>query len=181
MTIKSIILFLLSAVTMLGSAAIVAVLQSETRFPSIRASLEYWEGVRYTPYADPARPSHMIVGIGHNLTGNNQVVMTSRKYTKTEVDSFYRVDLSNALRAARAGVTDFDQLDDQVKQVVINLIWTVGPSGFESFINFRKALSNRHYRTAANELASSRWATQVSRARVEWSVGVLKSAGNSKL
>lgn len=165
-TIKSISLFLFTA----------AVALAVPRFNSVRQSLEHWEGVRYVPYADPARSSHMIVGIGHNLTSNNQDGRNGRyrKYSQTEVDAFYRVDLKMAADTARAGVTNFDQLDDQVKQVVINLIWTVGPSGFKSFVKFRKALSNRHYRTAANELASSRWATQVSRARVEWSVGVLK-------
>lgn len=166
MITKLISVFLLSTVVALAAAP---------RFNSVRQSLEHWEGVRYVPYADPARPSHMIVGIGHNLTGNNQAVITNRRYSQTEVDAFYRVDLNNALLAARAGVTDFDQLDDQVKQVVINLIWTVGPSGFKSFVKFRKALSNKHYHTAARELVDSRWARQVSKARVEWSVGVLKS------
>lgn len=167
MLIKSITLFLLTAVIALAVP----------RFSSVRQSLEHWEGVRYVPYADPARPSHMIVGIGRNLTSNNQGVRLNRRYSPAEVYAFYDADFRAAVNTARAGIVNFDGLENEVKQVVINLVWTVGPSGFKSFVKFRKALSNRHYHAAARELVDSRWARQVSRARVEWSVGVLKSMG----
>ncbi len=142
-------------------------------FPSIRASLEHWEGVRATPYADPLK-GDSVVGIGHNLTAHKEV--PKQKYTPSEVTQLYATDLRAALRTARQGVDNFDGLPEQVKHVIVNIIWTTGSKGYSRFVHLNRALSKRQYSLAARHLEDSLWVGQVSAARATWAISVVKSA-----
>lgn len=148
-------------------------------FPSLRASpsletykreMIKWEGIKFAPYADG---KCFTSGIGHNLNAHREKLKP--RYSTLEVDRWFYKDLSLALDAANAGIRDFDDLPDEVQLMVIGLIWTVGPTGFKRFINLRRALSWRAYEAAAIELLDSKWATQVSPARVRHYRHILQS------
>lgn len=129
-----------------------------------------WEGNKTTPYRDAGGWS---VGVGHNLTAHGQPVKSA--YTRAEVYQLFLHDLAVSLEAARAGVRDFDDLPQDVQLVVLGVIWGVGPTGFTRFHSFRLALSYRAYSSATTELASSKWARQVSAARYNVAIRVLRS------
>lgn len=135
----------------------------------IRAELVKWEGYRLVPYRDGA---HWSVGIGHNLTVNRQ---PARRYSPAEVERFFLADVSWALDACRKGISDFDDLPEQVQLVCISVAFGVGRTGFDRFRNFRLAMSYRAYDSAASELRLSKWATQVSPARRDHHIRVLRS------
>lgn len=137
--------------------------------PSEAVILEYlkdMEGYRHIPYTLDSQ--NVIVGVGHNLTANNEKIKDY--YTTREIAAFFRQDLAKALKAARKGIRDFDAIADDAQIVVIGLIWSVGEKGFMDFVKFRQALSNREYMQAAFELYNSKWYYQVHPERAEDSV-----------
>lgn len=157
---------------LLALAALAAPLCADTlTAPDYRASLIRFEGVKTTPYKE--KDGSWSVGIGHNLSAHSQQVKPS--YTRDEISDFFDRDLAAATRAARALIQGFDDLPDAAKDVAINIIWGVGPTGFQSFRNLRLALSKRAYLAATVELVDSRWAKQVSKDRLDWAVKRLQS------
>ncbi len=126
-----------------------------------RTYLRTWEGETYAPVH---KAREVTVGIGHNLLANHQTVQPF--YTQHEVDTFFVHDLAVALEAARRGVVGFDQLPKDARLVVIDVIWTCGPTGFMRFKAFRHSMSDRFYRGAAVELIDSVWFKEEPAARV---------------
>lgn len=132
--------------------------------------LNGYEGFKLSPYRDG---KDTCVGVGHNLTAHKRTPKAS--YTQEEIMGFFHSDLAIALRAARKGITNFDQLPDEVQLVMVSLIWTVGPTGFLKFKNLRRALSWRAYDSAAAEIRDSLWFHQVQTSRANETFRVLRS------
>ncbi len=139
---------------------------------SVHMVLQASEGYHLKPYRDGVM-GPWTVGIGHSLSARGESVKDS--YTPAEIHAFFLRDLSEARNACRASVRAFDDLPESVQVVTLSLVWCVGPTGFTRFTRFRAALSDRDYAAAARELAASKWASQVSPARVRWSLSLLRS------
>ena len=137
---------------------------------TVFANLLRFEGCRLVPYQEKGG-TDWVVGIGHNLTARRQRV---RNYTKQEVVELFNQDYDETVIAARRLVTDFDELPEAAQLVVINLMWSVGPTGFAKFKNFRLALKYRAFNLARSELIHSKWATQVQPERLEWATKCLE-------
>lgn len=133
------------------------------------AYLRVWEGVSTTPYRDNGGYS---VGVGHWL-GRTKPAKT--RYTQVEILNLFYRDLAIALEACQKGVKGFADLPKDVQLVTLGLAWSVGPSGFQRFTNFRRALSRRAYNAASIELADSKWWGQVEAARARHSFNVLQA------
>lgn len=155
-----------------SASSTVSPVRPAVQFPTIRASLLHWEGLRLTPYRDSDGRS-VCVGIGHNLSAHRQV--PKARYTAAEVEAFYEADLRLALRSARQVLRDFDSLPEAVRQVVAGLIWQVGPAGFQRFTAFHTAINWRAWDSAAAALRDSRWYQQTPVARATWALAVLRS------
>jgi hypothetical protein len=134
------------------------------------ADLVRWEGHKLVPYRDQDGWS---VGVGHALTMHGEPV--KRSYTRAEVYQLFLHDFAVSKEVCRAGIRDFDRLPEDVQLVALGLAWGVGPTGFMRFRSFRLALSYRAYEAAVTELATSRWARQVSAARLNAAIHVLRS------
>ncbi len=134
-----------------------------------RSYLTQWEGRTNTVVIHPS--GERTVGIGHNVAFDKVV---KPRYTDAEVEALFVRDFVLAMGACRRGVKGFDALPLDVRLVVVSLAYTVGPTGFQRFQRFRLALGNRHYEDAERELRTSKWATQVSRARRDQSLEVLR-------
>jgi hypothetical protein len=98
-----------------------------------------------------------------------------RNYTHQEVIDFFEQDYNQMVASARRLVVDFDKLPEPAQLVVINLMWSVGPTGFAKFKNFRLALKYRAFNLARAELIDSKWAGQVQPERLHWALASLKS------
>lgn len=138
-----------------------------------RDHLVAYEGYRTRPYRDGDGWS---VGIGHSLTQHREAAIWTRPYTAAEIEALYARDISWTLDACRRGVAHFDDLPPAVRQVCVGVAFTVGRTGFDHFVSFRLALSYRAYDAAAVELNRSRWADQVSPARHNSYIRILKAA-----
>jgi GH24 family phage-related lysozyme (muramidase) len=137
---------------------------------SDRQSLEHWEGVRSRPYRDK---NAWCVGIGHSLTAHFEPVKSL--YSTAEIEAFYSSDYADTLRIARKSVKDFDGLPTAARMVIVNVIWTVGPTGFMKLRSFRAALSRRDYWLAASYLQKTKWRADVGVDRSEWAIQTLRT------
>ncbi len=138
---------------------------------SIRSFLIEWEGIKSIPYR--CSSNRWTVGIGHNLDAHRQSIQS--RYTPEQIERFFRDDLDEAVAIARSGVDHFDELPEEVRLVVISLVWTVGRQGFTKFVNFRLALSKGNYQDAARQLKQSKWYYQVGKARSINHINILLS------
>ncbi len=137
----------------------------------VMVELTRWEGHRLVSYKDGVHG--WAVGIGHSLTQHGEPVR--RLYTATEVRAFFYHDLAVALDTCRAGIDDFDSLPEEVRLVALNVAWGVGPSGFMAFKDLRRSLSRRAWTAATMSLYLSQWFHQVSPARANWAIAVLRA------
>ena len=167
MTMRSLPLLLAMAT---ASPVLAADSAAKVHFLDYRSCLLHWEGYSLTPHRD--YNGTIAVGIGHNLTAHKAV--RKRRYTSEEVDRLFQRDLTTALRAARAGVKDFDSLPHEARLVTISLIWQVGPTGFMRFKDYRTSISERNWSRAASELRDSLWYRQTPKARRNWAISTLK-------
>lgn len=126
----------------------------------IRSELVRWEGYRAEPYPDAGGYS---VGIGHFLGKSAQNIKST--YSAQEIEAFFKSDVQMAIRICRQGISDFDNLSSEKQLVCISIAFNVGPTGFMKFSKFRSAMSKKDWQTAAKELQSSKWASQVGTAR----------------
>lgn len=131
--------------------------------------LKRWEGYSTTVYRDGPGYS---VGVGHYLGSSRPRRLT---YSHAEIRQLFYRDLAIALAACERGVEGFSALPRQVQLVTLGVAWSVGPTGFMRFKEFRRALNWRAYEGAATELADSKWARQVGAARYNHAIGVLKN------
>lgn len=70
-------------------------------------------------------------------------------------------DIADATRAAHKIVRDFSSLDEVRREVVIEMIYNLGPLKFMGFRKMLAALSRRDFSEAAKEMLASLWAQQV--------------------
>lgn len=137
---------------------------------TVRESLITFEGYRAVPYRDAGS---WAVGVGHNLSANGQ--HPKARYSRVEIERFLMQDIAWSIDAARKGVDRFDELPDQVQLLCIHLAFTCGRTGFDRWVNLRRAIGYRAYSAAATELADSRWRKQVSATRFNWALRILQT------
>ncbi len=142
----------------------------------IREFLVQWEG--YTTYVKTLSNGERVVGVGHNMAFPAPLTPGKDHYTDEELTRAFDYDLANVFRIARKGLADFDSLPHDVRLVTISVIWTVGPTGFMEFREYRAALNRieKDYPAAARALAQSKWRLQVGSRRVENHVALLVKA-----
>lgn len=130
------------------------------------------EGVRYTVYADTVgKPT---IGVGFNLqragarvrvgavgADYEQILNGSAALTETQVNSLFSVDLDDAIDSARGIVRNFGQQPEPVQHVIVDMVFNLGPAGFQKFEKTILALEAKDYAAAAAQMADSLWAGQV--------------------
>ncbi len=108
------------------------------------------EGLRLKPYKCTA--GKLTIGVGRNLEDNG----ISEKEAM--------LMLHNDLMVVLADLNQFDwflALDEIRQRVVIDMRFNLGPKGFREFKKMIKALKNKDYEKAAEEMINSKWYTQV--------------------
>ena len=111
------------------------------------------EGLSLTPYKCSA--GALTIGYGHNLD--------ERGISEEAAELLLKQDAQIALNQAKANVPCFKDLSEARKYVVVDMLFNLGLSRFMGFKKMLAALSAGKYKTAAKEMLSSKWATQVKR------------------
>lgn len=109
------------------------------------------EGLRLKPYTDTV--GKVTIGIGRNLTDVG--------ISRDEALAMLANDIKNAQERLAASLPWTAALDEVRRGAVENMAFNLGIGRLLNFRKFLAALEARDYQTAAKEMLSSSWATQV--------------------
>jgi len=117
----------------------------------LRATLSRHEGRRLKPYQDTR--GHLTIGVGRNLdTGLRE----------SEVDFMLDNDIDSCIKALSAVLPCFAALDDVRAEVLVNMVFNQGITGFmRNNPKMIAALEAKDYPTAAKEMLDGPWKDQV--------------------
>lgn len=120
-----------------------------------RVMLEIEEGKKSMLYRCPM--GKWTGGIGHNFT--------DKPISENVISALFNEDLIEASFAARDifGGLFFEQISDNRRLAIINMIFNLGKSGFLSFRNTIQAMKEKRWRDAADGVRQSLYAGQVPR------------------
>lgn len=114
------------------------------------------EGLKYKVYKCSA--GFDTVGIGHKLLNSDK---RKKEYSAAEVEDFFRKDLESAKQIAKRVFPNFNSQPDEVQIILTSLCFNLGEGGIKKFVKFNKAVTDKKYKVAANELKDSLWFRQV--------------------
>ncbi len=128
------------------------------------------------------------IGYGLNLTrkdapkmleivgANYERVMSGKQELTThQVNLLYDLDRGNLDYWARFCVKNYDSHPQEVKNIIAEMAFNCGATGFKRFKKTIKALEAQDYRTAADEMKDSKWYKQTGNRAVEL-VGKMRDA-----
>lgn len=141
---------------------------STSSFPKFTAK---WEGFSSKMYIDTT--NNRTIGYGFNLERRDAPKILS-KYSldydeiigsKQEMskDVSYKIlvdDIELSVKVAKNFVANFDKLPTNVKEIVVDLAYNLGPTKIREFKKFKAAIEGADFNSAANELQDSKWAKQ---------------------
>ena len=119
-------------------------------------SVKKHEGYRNKVYLDSL--GKRTVGYGHLCVEDHWE--DNREYTVPELERVLEADLNNAIQGAEELCGDCPVLDDQAREIIVEMVFQLGKTGVSKFRNMWKALKVPDYPTAAKEMLDSRWAKQ---------------------
>ena len=121
-------------------------------------SVKEHEGFRNSVYRDTL--GKRTVGYGHLCVEDHWE--DNREYTVPELERVLEADLNNAIRGAEELCSDCPVLEDQAKEIIVEMIFQLGKTGVSKFKNMWKALKHDppNYEQASIEMLDSRWAKQ---------------------
>ena len=119
-------------------------------------SVKAHEGFRNSVYKDTL--GKRTVGYGHLCVEDHWE--DNREYTVPELERVLEADLNNAIQGAEELCSDCPVLEDQAKEIIVEMVFQLGKTGVSKFRNMWKALKVPDYPTAAKEMLDSRWAKQ---------------------
>lgn len=144
-----------------------------------------WEGKSAKVYTDTL--GNRTIGVGFNLERNDardkmkkigadfdKVIVGEEELSDDQINSLLGYDIEAAIGNAKRLVSNFDKIQDNVKLIVVDMVFNLGPSRFGKFKKFIAAINSFDYQTAANELVNSKWYGQTKR-RAKSHVETLKS------
>jgi len=122
------------------------------------ASVKQHEGYRDHVYRDSL--NKRTVGVGHLCVEDHWEDGVA--YSEEMLMKVLEDDLKNAIRGAEELCSDCPVLEDQAKEIIVEMVFQLGKTGVSKFRNMWKALGQDppQYDVAATEMLDSRWAKQ---------------------
>ena len=119
-------------------------------------SVKEHEGYRNKVYLDSL--GKRTVGVGHLCVEDHWE--DNKEYSEEMLMKVLKDDLKNAIQGAERLCSDCPVLEDQAKEIIVEMVFQLGKTGVSKFRNMWKALKVPDYPTAAKEMLDSRWAKQ---------------------
>ena len=119
---------------------------------SLIASVKTHEGLELKPYLDSSAVGVLTIGYGRNLE--------DRGITKEEAEMLLLNDLAISTKEGES-FGFFKDLTDSRQDVIIEMIFNLGLTRFKKFKKTIKAIENKDFASAADEMLNSKWAGQV--------------------
>lgn len=127
----------------------------------LRKQLEVDEGVIYKIYLDHL--GYSTFGIGHLILKSDpeygQPVGTP--ISEERVIDVFNYDIQKVLIDCEKLYCDFDDLPEEVKQIIANMMFNLGYTRLSKFKGMKSAVDARDWNRAADEMVDSQWYRQV--------------------
>ena len=127
----------------------------------LRKQLEIDEGVKYEIYLDHL--GYPTFGIGHLVVPDDKEYRedVGTRVSEERVRECFDKDVESVLRDCTLLYKDFDELPEEVQQIVANMMFNMGYTRLSKFRGMKKGVDTRDWNKAADEMVDSRWYKQV--------------------
>ena len=109
------------------------------------------EGLELKPYKDTR--GILTIGVGRNLEDNG--------IEQDEALYMLENDINRCKNELREIFNDFDELPENVKLVLIDMIFNLGKSRFLKFKHMISAVKNRNWENMIKEMKDSKWCREL--------------------
>lgn len=121
------------------------------------------EGCKLDVYLDHL--GNPTFGIGHLLTTKDPELMQWKhlpkggkmRVSQETVDKAFEKDVAEVCRNCRQVFDDFDELPEEVQQIIANMMFNLGLVRFRKFTNLIAAIQAKNFKKAAQEMKNSKW------------------------
>ena len=125
---------------------------------NLKIRIKLHEGYRDTVYMDSL--SKATIGYGHLVTYKDKFE-EGKKYSKEFLDELFEDDFQNAVDQADYFIKSNElEICDTAREVIIEMVFQLGIGNVNKFKNMIKALKEKDYVTAGDEMIQSRWYKQ---------------------
>ena len=142
----------------------------------LREQLEIDEGVVYEIYLDHL--GYPTFGIGHLVTESDPEHgwEVGTEVEESRCIEAFESDLEGVLSDCAILYPDFDDLPEEVQQIVANMMFNLGRPRLSAFKGMKRGIDSQDWNAAADEMVDSRWYRQVG-ARAERLVERMRNVG----
>ena len=128
---------------------------------SLKKQIKTDEGVVYAIYKDHL--GYATFGVGHLIIkGDPEYLLPDdTAVSKERVDACLEKDLETAARECKILYPWFMSAPQEVKEILINMMFNMGRPRLSKFKNFNRELEHQDWRQAAIEGRDSQWYRQV--------------------
>jgi len=127
----------------------------------LREQLEIDEGVKYEIYNDHL--GYATFGIGHLVLESDpehgQEIGT--EVSEERVIEAFEKDVQTVLDECKVLYEDFDDLPEEVQQIIANMMFNMGRPRLSKFKGMKAGVDARDWNKAADEMVDSGWYRQV--------------------
>ena len=127
----------------------------------LRKQLEIDEGVKYEIYNDHLGLATF--GIGHLVIPADEEYgkPLGTRISEERVRECFDRDVQSVLRDCKLLYKDFDELPEEVQQIVANMMFNMGYGRLSKFKGMKRGVDAKNWNEAADEMVDSRWYKQV--------------------
>ena len=127
----------------------------------LREEIKYDEGCVYAVYLD-----HLglpTFGIGHLVTQDDPEYQwdVDNPISEERVNEAFESDMNIVLDDCQTLYDDFDELPEEAQHIIANMMFNMGRPRLSRFHKMKRAVDNREWEEAANQMKDSRWYKQV--------------------
>ena len=127
----------------------------------LRKQLEIDEGVKYEIYLDHL--GYPTFGIGHLVIPSDKEYRedVGTRVSEERVRECFDKDVESVLRDCTLLYKDFDELPEEVQQIIANMMFNMGYTRLSKLKGMKRGVDARDWNKAADEMVDSRWYKQV--------------------
>ena len=127
----------------------------------LRKQLEIDEGLKYEIYNDHL--GYPTFGIGHLVIPSDIEYRedVGTRVSEERVSECFDKDVESVLRDCTLLYKDFDELPEEAKQIIANMMFNMGYTRLSKFKGMKRGVDARDWNKAADEMVDSRWYKQV--------------------
>ena len=127
----------------------------------LREQLKIDEGCVYEIYNDHL--GYPTFGIGHLVRESDPEngLPTGSPISESRVIEAFEQDVETVLSDCAILYPDFDELPEEVQQIVANMMFNLGRPRLSKFAGMKRGVDSQDWDAAADEMVDSRWYRQV--------------------